>query len=177
MLITISVLALAAIGFFLFHSAAKKSLDRQLSGAVTAVQAATYMRLMRRYQAVHSKDVAVDLSVAITNELFGQEPTAEMAISFRKENHGLISRSLSELKDDNDLRVAVTDANRVLATLQYRDFSGERRVREIRRITAHLEKLIVIGILLPDRPAPQKLRLFMAMAHKFYEQNAVEGDP
>ena len=171
MFILFTVVGVVVVGFLLFHIAAKKSLNRQLGGAVSAVQAATCERLMRRYESSVGRDVAVGLAVAVTNALFGNESTAEVAIAFGKNNSELIAHSLRELKNDYDLRVVVTDANRVLAGLK-----GNKSA-EFQRGFEHLQKLIELEILLPDRPAPQELSLFLEMARKYYEQNSSRQEP
>lgn len=177
MFFLLSIVGVALVGFVLFHRASKKSLDRQLGGAISAVQAATYERLLRRYEGVVGRDVAINLAVAVTNELFGNAPTAEIAIAFRKNKSELIAHSLRELKSDHDLRVAVTDANRVLVGLKGNNSSGQRKDAEIQRSFEHLQKLIELGVLLPDRPAPQHLSSFLAMAHKYHEQNESKREP
>ncbi|HEY6280757.1 MAG TPA: hypothetical protein VIW72_03055 [Burkholderiales bacterium] len=161
------IVALGAVGFFLFHRSAKSSMNKQLCGAVTAVQIGTYTRLARRYEGRLGKEGAVDLAVAVTNALFGNVPAAGPAATFKKNNEQLIERSLRELKDDQDLRIVVTDANRVLAGLKHNSLGQAQALDSF----DHLQRLIELGVLIPDRPAPQQLSLFLQMARTYHDQN------
>lgn len=139
-------------------------------GAVSSVQAATYRRLERQYAVDLGEDVAGLLAAAIVNELFGQESDIAAAISFRKEKCSLITLKLSELKNDLELRIAVTQANRVLAAVQCSKDS------DASRIVAHFKKLDKLGILVPNSAAPT-LSTFMPLVQKYYKDNVGETEP
>jgi hypothetical protein len=177
MLIAGSVLGLIVVAFLLFHWTAKRSLDRRMMGAVSAVQAATYKRLLRRYEAEpNNVGIAGFLAAAVTNELFGQTPTAEKAIAFKTKNATMIAQCLSELQHDQDLCAIVTDANRIAAAVLYPTHSGKRKDIEMEKTITHLDKLITFGILVPNREAPQ-LKPFIAAVHRYYDENVRAYEP
>ena len=162
--IAILVLVLVIGGMYVSYRASKKSFGPRMMDAVGAVQAATCQRLIRRY-ADFGEGGAMLLSAAITNELFDRDPVNDVGIYFRKENHDLIAQHLSELKDDMELLVAVTQAIRVLAAIE-----NSEKSREMPRIVSHFQKLDDLGILVPGGEAP-RASTFVAMAKKYYQSN------
>ena len=141
----------------------KKRLSKKILSGVDMVKLGVLDRLAERFQGRYGEETANSLAAAVVNELFSEIPSDPHAQEFLKLNKHVVERELSNLKNDDEICNAVTQAVRVKASLSC-DQNGN--VHE--SLLDALEKLNTLGILVPggDIPTPNS---FLRMANKFYQ--------
>ena len=120
-------------------------------------------RLAERFQRGYGEETANSLAAAVVNELFSEIPSDPHAREFLKLNKDAVERELSNLKHDDEICNAVTQAVHVKASLSC-DQSGNVRGP----LLDHLERLTRLGILIPAVETPT-LSSFLRMANEFYQ--------
>jgi hypothetical protein len=141
----------------------KKRFAKKMLSGVDMVELGVLDRLAERFQRRYGEEIADSLAAAVVNELFSEIPSDPHAQEFLKLNKDVVERELSNLKHDDEICNAVTQAVSVKASLSC-DQSGNVRGS----LLDHLEKLTRLGILIPtgEIPTPSS---FLRMANEFYQ--------
>ena len=133
-----------------------------LSG-IDMVKLGVLDRLAERFKGRYGQETANSLAAAVVNGLFSEIPSDPHAQEFLKLNKDVVERELSNLKHDDEICSAVTQAFCVKASLSC---DQSETVRE--SLLDHLEKLTRLGILIAtvETPTPSS---FLQMANEFYQ--------
>ena len=141
----------------------KKRLSKKMLSGVDMVKLGVLDRLAERFQGRYGEETANSLAAAVVNELFSEIPSDPHAQEFLKLNKDVVERELSNLKHDDEICNAVTQAVRVKASLSC-DQNGNVRGP----LLDHLERLTRLGILIPAGETPT-LSSFLRMSNEFYQ--------
>ena len=133
-----------------------------MMSGVDMVRIGIFGRLAYRYASKMEREKAGLLAAAVTNELFSSSPSNPKAEKFLESNRELIEREIYNLRDDDEIRNAITQAIRVKALVLH------EKTENTQETLALLEKLLKLGILVPggETPSPD---IFLPMALEFYE--------
>ena len=142
----------------------KKRFSKKMLSGVDMVKMGVLDRLAKRYQSRYGQETADSLAAAVVNELFSEIPSDPHAQEFLKLNKKVVERELSNLKRDEEICNAVTQAVRIKASLSYEQGEDVGRL-----LPEHLEKLARLGILIAsvETPIPSS---FLRMANEFYQR-------
>jgi len=141
----------------------KKRLAKKMISGVDMVKLGVLDRLAERFQRRYGEETADSLAAAVLNELFSEVPSDPHAQEFLKLNKDVVERELSNLKHDDEICNAVSQALHVKASLSC-DQSGNVRGP----LLDHLERLTRLGILIPVGETPTMIS-FLRMANEFYQ--------
>ena len=141
-----------------FKKRKQKLLEEMLQG-IDMVKMGTYRRLAEKFK-IQYGDRAKQLAATITNELFNCEN--EISKEFIETYSREVEEEIGKLISDIELRSAVTQAVRVMATLEYSKGDPEVGIVAI-------EKLNSRQILVPGGDAPQPVD-FLEMAGDYLVQ-------
>jgi hypothetical protein len=118
-----------------------------------------YSRLSQRFKTNYGQEKA-SLLAAVTNELFSESASNSYAEKFLKSNKDIVERELSNLRSDDEIHNAVTQAVHVKVMV----FSYANKGKHtLERLLDSLEKLKKFGILVSGGDAPS-LDTFLPMA-------------
>ena len=143
----------------LFH----KRFSRKMLSGVEKIKMGILDRLAVRYKGIYGQETADSLAAAIVNELFSQKPSDPHAKDFFSTNKDVIVRELSNLKYDDEMCKIITQAIRMKASL-----SDEQSDDMSKFPDGHIEKLIRLGIFIPNEYTPTP-NLFLQKASEFYQ--------
>ena len=141
----------------------KKRFSKRMLSGVEMVKLGVLDRLAERFQRRYGEETANSLAAAVVNELFSEIPSDPHAQEFLKLNKDVVEREVSNLKHDDEICNAVTQAVRVKASLSC-DQSGN----VTGPLLDHLEKLTRLGILIPAGETPTQSS-FLRMASEFHQ--------
>jgi len=142
----------------------KKRFYKKMLSGVDMVKMGVLDRLAGRFQGRYGQETADSLAAAVVNELFSEIPSDPHAKEFLKLNKAVVERELSNLKHDDEICNAVTQAVRIKVSLSYDQIEDVRRL-----LPEHLEKLASLGILIETLETPT-LSSFLRMANEFYQR-------
>jgi uncharacterized protein (DUF2267 family) len=142
----------------------KKRFYKKMLSGVDMVKIGVLDRLAERFQSRYGQETADSLAAAVVNELFSEVPSDPHAQEFLKLNKAVVERELSNLKHDDEICNAVTQAVRIKVSLSYEQIEDVRRL-----LPEHLEKLASLGILIAtvETSTPSS---FLRMANEFYQR-------
>jgi len=142
----------------------KKRLFKKMLSGVDMVKLGVLDRLADRFQDKYGKETADSLAAAMVNELFSETPSDPHAQEFLELNKDVVERELSNLKHDDEICNAVSQAVRAKALVSQDQSSNLQKP-----LPDPLEKLRRFGILAPgeDSPTPAS---FLQMANEFYKR-------
>jgi hypothetical protein len=152
-----------AIAYYYFLVHRKKTLLKRMVSGIDMVKIGVYGRLSQRFKAKYGEEQVGLLATAVTNELFSELPSNPSAEKFLKSNKDIVERELSNLRSDDEICNAVTQAVRVKLTISY-----DKGNHTQEQLFDPLEKLKKFGILVSggDTPSPDT---FLPMAYDFYQ--------
>jgi len=129
----------------MFFKKRKQRLLEKMTQGVDMVKMGTFRRLAKRYKSQYGNN-AKTFAATVTNELFSSksEKTKEFLDTHRRE----VEKEIAKLKNDHEVRKAVTQAVRVLATIAYAKGEPDLGI-------AAVDKLIKLQILVPGGDAPR----------------------
>jgi len=138
-----------------------KDLSRRMLEGVQMVKRGLYLRLIRRLEDTYGLEKAKWLAAAIINELFSDLPSNEEGREFLQLNKDNVRQEISNLRDDRETRLAVTQAVRVRGIIRHT--LGDSPQKDL---VDPLEKLRKLGILIPGGETPEP-DSFLSMARAF----------
>ena len=138
---------------------------KNMSKGIEMIKIGTAARLQHRFVKQYGDPKAMQLAVAVTNELFSERPTVAEALDFEMQNKALIEQELVNLKQDVELRLAVTQALRVRAAIKFAKEKGDPVL-----LAAPLKKLERMGILVEGGESPEATS-FLNMAGQWVTTN------
>lgn len=148
--------------------APKESRQEALMDAVNTILMATYVRLKRRYTSSYGEDHAGFVAAAILNEMSSTEPSNAAGAAFSKANADLISKGIESIKQDIEVRIAMTHAFR-FNVIANRDKYGNND-----KFTVHqLMRFGQLGISVPEVPVLWALE-FLSFAEKYRREDLIE---
>ena len=115
-----------------------------MTNGVDMVKMGTFRRLAKRYKNPYGDNSKL-LAATVTNELFNSD--SEKTIEFRDAHIEEVEKEIAELRDDHEVRNAVTQAVRVMATVEYAEGDPDVGI-------AAIDKLTDLQILMTGGDAP-----------------------
>ena len=154
-----------ALYYFFVHR--KRALSRKMLAGIEMVKMGIYGRLSERYRTRYEEEQSVLLAGAVVNELFSNTPSSPHAQQFLAANKETIQQELGNLRDDDEIRHAITQALRVKLIL-----TAALNAQARGDAPAPLEKLRELGLLVAggDTPTPA---IFLPMAYEFLDSTPV----
>ena len=152
------------MGFLSVIFPGKKSLFQKVDNGIDQIKHGIYTRLSIRYIQEYGKDKASLLAAAVTNELFSLPPANEIGKEFFSAHFDIIEKELLALKEDEDIRKAVTEAIRIRMNIIYK---SQKSGSYDQRLGDPYVKLVERGLAVSDHtdPTPKK---FIRNAEMFY---------
>ncbi len=130
---------------------------------VNMIQMAMFVRLCTRFVRTFPEETARLLAAAVVNELFFRPPGNQEAADFLKRNYSQVQEEIANLRTDEEIRTAFTQAIRVQWTILHAQ--GKISPKET---VAQLEQRRNMGILMPGGEIPQ-VDAFLQLATEFYQ--------
>jgi len=160
----------AVVTFYLWR---KRALIRKMTAAVDLVKIGLFKRLYSSYVPRMQSDDAASIAAAVVNYVFSEQASKSEADRWAHQHQALIERQARRLREDADICEAVTQAVRVRTLIAY----ARGEINED-RMTAALERLKQLGLLIPGGEAPNP-GTFLPLAAKFdlSSQNEGHGPP
>lgn len=146
----------------------------QMSNGVEMVMVGVYGRLREPFKRKYGEERGAKLAAAVLNELFSRPPSRADARDFLDANKALVVQEIVNLRENQEIREAVTDAVRVqMIVAQATGGVTEDSLRPV-------DKLIAFGLLVTTRETPSP-DTFLPMAQAFYrsdlQQKSSAGPP
>jgi|GEM_PF-1062256 len=163
MIYVIILIGVIALLYYYFIIHGKKKLLNKMETGVGIIRLGTYARLKQKYKDMYGEEKARFLAAAVTNELFSEHPSNPEGEEFLKANKALIERELSNVKNDEEICNAVTQAVRVQVIVDC-----ERGIRSKESLLDSLDKITKLGVLVPGGVTPSP-KTFLLMANEFYQ--------
>ncbi len=145
----------------------KKALRARMLKGVGLIQTGLYKRLKNKYMSEYDDRFSGRLAAAVINELLFGLPGREDARIFVEENKALIDVKLQELKSDEEIKYAVTQALRVIALCEYMVDSSKKTLE---KWSENLRKALDRGVFIKggETPTPDT---FLPFATDFYNSS------
>jgi hypothetical protein len=118
------LVAAGLLAFLVFRRRQNVNTVRTILSAYELIGFSTAIYLSWRYRSKYTEDVAVKLTAALVNRLFGAPPGNEQAKAFLEANRDLIEEEISRLKEDQQLCEVVSVASEVMFRLAARSSSN-----------------------------------------------------
>jgi hypothetical protein len=135
----------------------------QMINGVNMVKVGVFGRLSSRFRVKYGEEKGNLLAAAVTNELFSSPSLNRKGKKFLKSNRETVQKELSDLRNDDEIRNAVTQAVRVKVIISQ---AQSNQAKE--SLLSPLEKLKELGILVSGGETPSP-NTFLPMASRFYK--------
>lgn len=147
----------------MFNIFGKKITPDDMFRAAQAIQMGIFFRLAKRYMMCYDSEFSDKLAAAVVNELFYLPTLEGDAKEFAEQNKELIDKKISDLRQDEEIKYAFTQAFRVMHICGYGDRPSKDRAE---KIMTYLKKAAERGVFIDGGEAP-KPEMFISFAKNY----------
>ncbi len=155
------------MGRFSFLFPGKKSIFKKVDNGIDQIKHGVYARLSKKYIDQYGQDEAGPLAAAVTNVLFSLPPINKEGKEFLDSHKEIVKSELSDLKNDEDIRQAVTNAIRIKMNIIY---SSQESGAYDKNLGKPYVKLLELG-LANQKERDLKPKEFIIHAERFYKSS------
>ena len=157
------LIAVAVIGIiYFFYVGGRRSYVTDVTKGVLTIHVACALYIYDKYKSEYGEEKAGALGAAVTNELFGRQPSNEVGLTFLEQNKVLVDEKVREIVRDERISDIVS-----IAAYMHGDalFLQKERADDQAKWLLWADKLKDMGILLPKEKINQAD--FLRMANDF----------